>query len=70
MTKKIKQLNVISKEKVQEISLNNNENNTKKSNSTEVCKSPYYLHSINSIKTKKNNNNIGNVNYNFKYNYN
>ena len=62
------------KEKGQEKYLNNNENNTKKNNSTGIRQtyknSPYYLHSINSIKTKKNNNNLGNGNYNFKYNYN
>ena len=63
-----------SKEKGQEKYLNKNDNNTKKNNSTGIRQtyknSPYYLHSINSIKTKKNNNNLGNGNYNFKYNYN
>ena len=63
-----------SKEKGQEKYLNINENTTKKNNSTGIRQtyknSPYYLHSINSIKTKKNNNNLGNGNYNFKYNYN
>jgi len=62
-----------SKEKGQEKYLNKNDNNTKKNNSTGVRQtyknSPYYLHSINSIKPKKNNN-TGNGNYNFKYNYN
>ena len=63
-----------SKEKGQEQFSNKNENNTKKNNSTGVRQNykncPYYLHSINSIKTKKNNNNLGNGNFNFKYNYN
>ena len=63
-----------SKEKGQEKFENKKESNTKKNNSTGVRKtyknSPYYLHSINSIKNKKNNNNLGNENYNFKYNYN
>ena len=63
-----------SKEKGQEKFLNNNDNNTKKNNSTGVRQtyknSPYYLHSINSIKAKKNNNNLGNGTYIFKYNYN
>jgi len=63
-----------SKEKGQEQFSNKNENNTTKNNSTGVRQNykncPYYLHSINSIKTKKNNNNLGNGNFNFKYNYN
>ena len=70
-----KSKNKNSKEKSRKKYFNKNDNNnTKKNNSTGIRQtyknSPYYLHSINSIKTKKNNNNLGNGNYNFKYNYN
>ena len=58
-----------SKNKINEKDINKN---SAKNNSTGVRQSykfsPYYMHSINSIKCKKNNNVIKNDSYNFKYN--
>ena len=57
------------KNKINEKDINKN---SAKNNSTGVRQSykfsPYYMHSINSIKCKKNNNVIKNDSYNFKYN--